>query len=386
MNKLNRRRPGAKTSAMLTAVALAGSAAVLSGPGTAAAAPASHAQAALIPSSLHPPTFDDSKLFGLRNALHRAMQGKNMSGVDTWEVVNILATYWVAGKDGDAAAAHELGIAAHFEGPSQGQLTTQVSEYETLASTGATGYFTSVIDPVSEGNIINKAVAKGVDVVAIDSPVPRKDANTFVYIGTPNVAAGQAAGEAMRKALPHGGDVAILTGSLTATNSLQRIQGFKAALAGSGIKVVTVANDNGAAGQAAANADTVIASDANLKGIYGVYSYDGPAAAVAVRAKGDIGKIEVVADDTEPGTITGLRNGAIYASIIQQPFMQGYLGAYVTAAMHVLGTANVARIMRPYLTAPATASTSAQISTGVGTLTKANLAADLSYQAKINKY
>jgi ribose transport system substrate-binding protein len=371
----------ATTAAM--AVVLAGAMAGTSLFVTAASTGAAAAPAPLLPTSVHPPTFNDSALFGLRNALVAALKGHSLSGVNTWMVVNILATYWVAGQKGDAQAARELGISAHYEGPSQGQLATQVSEYETLASTGATGYFSSVIDPVSEGSIINKAVAKGLDVVAIDSPVPTADANTFVYVGTPNITAGQAAGAAMKKALPNGGDVAILTGSLTATNSLQRIQGFKEAIAGSKIKVVSTENDGGAAATAATNADTVISSDANLKGIYGVYSYDGPAASVAVKSKGDIGKIFVVADDNEPGTITGLRNGSVAASIIQQPFMQGYMGAYLTAAMHVLGTAKVAAIMKPYLTAPATSTSTAVISTGVGTLTKANLAADLAYNSEI---
>ena len=382
--KLSFSKPRQKALALAATAALVGGVGLSAVP-TAGAVAVSEG-AALIPSTLHPPTFQDAKLFGLRNALYNAMKSKGLKGVDVWEVVNILATYWVAGKEGNAAAAKELGIAAHFEGPPQGQLTDQVSMYETLASTGATGYFTSVIDPVSEGAIINKAVAKGIDVVAIDSPVPLKNAKTFVYIGTPNFTAGQAAGAAMKKALPGGGDVAILTGSLTATNALQRIAGFKAALAGSNVKVVTTANDNGAAGQAATNADTVIASDAHLKGIYGVYSYDGPAAAVAVKAKGDLGKIKVVADDTEPGTIAGLQNGSVYASIIQQPFMQGYLGTYVTAAMHVLGPAAVAKIMKPFLTSPAGGGNSAVLSTGVGTLTKANLAADNAYNAAINKF
>ena len=100
---------------------------------------------------MHPPGFDNTKEIGLRNALVAAMKGKSLKSVNTWMVVNILAAYWVAGKQGDARAAKELGIAAHFEGPSQGQLATQVSMFNTLASTGATGYFTSVIDPVSEG-------------------------------------------------------------------------------------------------------------------------------------------------------------------------------------------------------------------------------------------
>ncbi len=77
-----------------------------------------------------------------------------------------------------------------------------------------------------------------------------------------------------------------------------------------------------------------------------------------------------------PGTITGLQNGSVVASIIQQPFMQGYLGAYLTTAMKVLGSAKVAKIMKPFLTGGV-------ISTGVGTLTKANLPADNAYNKAI---
>ncbi len=367
----------ARRSKVLAGIAAAGT---LAATAVLAAGPAATASsvptAKLLPPTVHPPTFQDAKLFGLRNALYKALQGKSLKGVDTWMVVNILATYWVAGKQGDLEASKELGLTPHFEGPPQGQLSTQVSEYDTLSATGATGIFTSVIDPVSEGAILNKAEAKGIDVVAIDSPVPPSDAKTFVYIGTPNITAGQAAGEAMRKALPHGGEVAILTGSLTATNALQRIQGFKEALKGSNIKIVTVQNDAGSAATAATNADTVIASNPKLAGIWGVYSYDGPAAAVAVKAKGDIGKIKVISDDTEPGTITGLENGSVVASIVQQPYMQGYLGVYVTAAMKVLGQAETAKIVKPY-------ETDGFISTGVGTLTKANLPADNAYNRTI---
>jgi ribose transport system substrate-binding protein len=344
--------------------------------GIAGAASGNSAAGGLLAATVHPPGFDNTKEIGLRNALVAAMKGKSLSSVNTWMVVNILAAYWVAGKQGDARAAKELGIAAHFEGPSHGQLATQLSEFNTLASTGATGYFTSVIDPVAEGSILKKAIGKGIDVVAIDSPVPAANAKTFTFIGTPNVTAGFAAGEAMKKALPNGGDVAILVGSLTATNVIQRTAGFKQAIKGSKIKIVSTENDNGAAATAATNASTVIAANPNLKGIYAEYSYEGPAAAVAVKTKKDIGKISVVADDNEPGTITGLQNGSIVASILQQPFMQGYLGAYITAAMHVLGPAKVASIMKPYLTAGV-------ISTGVGTLTKANLSADLAYNKAI---
>jgi ribose transport system substrate-binding protein len=367
---------GRTMTAVMVLAAIVVASALATTAGASSTKKASASATPLLAASVHPPGFDNTKEIGLRNALVAAMKGKSVSAVNTWMVVNILAAYWVAGKQGDARAAKELGIAAHFEGPSQGQLAKQVSMFNTLASTGATGYFTSVIDPVSEGSIIKKAVAKGIGVVAIDSPVPAANAKTFTFIGTPNVTAGFAAGQAMMKALPNGGDVAILVGSLTATNVIQRTAGFKQAIKGSKIKIIATDNDNGVAATAATNASTVIAANPSLKGIYAEYSYEGPAAAVAVKTKGDVGKISVVADDNEPGTITGLKNGSIVASILQQPFMQGYLGAYITTAMKVLGSAKVASIMKPFETAGV-------ISTGVGTLTKANLTADIAYNKAI---
>ena len=159
MRRHGRRSRRARVAASLATVSAA---AVLVASGSAASAHQSaRASASLLPTTVHPPTFNDSKLFGIRNALHNALKGQSLKSVNTWMVVNILATYWVAGKDGNAAAAKELGIPAHFEGPSQGQLSTQVSMYNTLAASGANGMFTSVIDPVSEGSIDQQGREQG---------------------------------------------------------------------------------------------------------------------------------------------------------------------------------------------------------------------------------
>ena len=81
----------------------------------------------------------------------------------------------------------------------------------------------------------------------------------------------------------------------------------------------------------------------------------------------------------KPGTIMGRKNGSVVASIIQQPFMQGYLGTYITAAMKVLGKSKTASLIKPF-------ETDGVISTGVGTLTKANLPQDLAYNKTISAY
>jgi len=367
----------------LTRAALAGAIAVVgSGAATAmieggSVAGASVSRVRLLPPSDIPPTMNDAKLFGIRNAIHNALRGRNVSAVNIEMVVNILATYWLAGKAGMTEAANELGVEANFEGPVVSSATTQISLLQNLLATGVTGYFLSVIDPAAEVSTIDSAVAKGIDVVAIDSPVPTTKA--FIYVGSVNEEDGYAAGVAMKAALPGGGDVGILDGSLTASNAIERLQGFEAAIKGSNLTVTTTLNDSGSATTAASNAATLV-NNPNIKGIYGVYSYDGPAGATVVKAKGDTGKIKVIAADTDPTTLTFVKEGVIQDAIIQQPYMQGYLGVYITTAMKILGKARTAALLRPF----ETLSNGAEIiDTGVGTIDAANLAGYNKYNKEV---
>ena len=73
-----------------------------------------------------------------------------------------------------------------------------------------------------------KRAAAGIPVIAWDADAP--ESQRIAYVGTDNVAAGKIAGEELAKAIGGKGKVAILTGSLTAVNANQRIEGFKEAL------------------------------------------------------------------------------------------------------------------------------------------------------------
>jgi ribose transport system substrate-binding protein len=174
----------------------------------------------------------------------------------------------------------------------------------------------------------------------------------------------------MKKLLPGGGDVAVLVGSLTALNAVQRIQGFKDALKGSNVKVFQVYNDGGDANKALQNASAAYQADPNLKAFYGVYSYDGPSAGQAVQSAGKTGKTIVVADDSEPKTLSFLKAGVVQAMVLQQPYQQGYMSVYILAAMKVLGVQATMNIIKPYLS-----SDHLTLSSGVGLVTQSNLTA-----------
>jgi len=323
-------------------------------------------------------TFNDDKLAQLKSQLQTALQGKDLSKVDPAVVVNVTAAYWDAAKQGVQNANKDLGVKAKFQEPSKMDISEQLSILNTLLSQNATGFSVSAIQPSSLSSFITKSASDKVPVIAIDSPLDSFK-SVPLYLGTPNYEAGQKAGAAMKQLLPQGGDVAVLVGSLTALNATQRIQGFKDALQGTNIKVFQTYNDDGDANKALQNASAAYQADPNLKGMYGVYSYDGPSAGQAVQSAGKTGKTMVVADDAEPKTLDLLKQGVVQAMVLQQPYQQGYMSVYILAAMKVLGVDKTMEIIKPYLDPK----DNLTLSSGVGLVTKSNLA---DYQQKMSSF
>ena len=322
--------------------------------------------------------FNDDKLAELRDKIKAALAGKNLSAAKVSVVVNVTAAYWTAAQAGVAKAKQELGVNAVFQEPTTMDISQQLSIVNTLLSQGRTGFSISAIQPSSLSGAINTAASKKVDVIAIDSPLDQFKSAVPLYLGTPNYEAGQNAGNAMKQLLPDGGDVAIIVGSLTALNAVQRIQGFKDALKGTNIKVFQTYNDNGDANKALQNASAAFQADPNIKGLYGVYSYDGPSAGQAVQSAGKTGKVMVVADDAEPKTLDFLKSGVIQATVLQQPYQQGYMSVYILTAMKVLGKDATLAMIKPYLE-----SDGYTLSSGVGLVTGSNLDA---YNAKLASF
>ncbi|HEX4791126.1 MAG TPA: substrate-binding domain-containing protein [Actinospica sp.] len=325
-------------------------------------------------------TFNDANLTALDNAIGCALKGQSLSAAKIAMVVNVAADYWNAGRTGFAAGCKALGIGSSnctFFAPPDGTLTEQDTELETLRGKGITGYSISAIDPASAKNTIASDVANGTFVLAIDSPLPGTDA-AGLYLGTPNTQAGYQAGLAMKAALGGSGDVAVLVGSLTAANATQRIAGFKQALAGSNIKVTVTENDNLSASTAQSDAETILANNPGVRGLYGVYSYDGPALAKAVTTADKASTVKIVCDDTDPATLSAVQSGVISATVVQMPYYQGYTGAYIMAAMKVFGKSATMSLIKPFLE-----SDGSTLSSGVGVVTKADYSAYTSLESQL---
>ena len=377
------RSTAALAAAVMVVLGVAGCSKSSTGTTAAASVPAASATAAVAacgssPSATpdpasNPVAFNNANLGELDQALACALKGKSLSGVNIAMVVNVAADYWNAGQVGFKAGCKAVGLPSGdctFFAPPNGTLTEQNSELETLRSQNITGYSISAIDPASAKGTIATDVSNGVNVLAIDSPLPGTDAASL-YLGTDNYAAGFEAGTEMKAALGSaGGKVAILVGSLTAANATGRIAGFEAAIKGSDITVVQKVNDNLSASTAQTDAETILANNAGISGLYGVYSYDGPALAQAVLTAKKTGTVKVVCDDSDSQTLGFISSGAISGTVVQMPYEQGYAGAYILAAEHVLGTAATMALVKPYLE-----SDGSTLSSGVGLITSSDLGA-----------
>jgi len=324
--------------------------------------------------------FNQSKLATLDTALKKALAGKSLSGVNIAMVVNVAADYWKAGQVGFLKGCSDLGIPTSkctYFAPPNGKLTEQNSELETLRSQGITGYSISAIDPASAAGTISSDMKKGVFVLPIDSPLPGTAA-AGLYLGTPNYTAGYQAGLAMKQLLGGKGSVAILVGSLTAANATQRIAGFEDAIKGTSITIAQKVNDNLSASTATSDAETILANNPNVNGLYGVYSYDGPALAQAVQSAGKTASVSIVSDDSDAQTLQFIQSGVIGGTVVQMPYQQGYTGAYILAAEKVLGSAATLAIVKPYLS-----SDGFTLSSGVGLVTKTDLSGYQSLESQL---
>ncbi|HEU4713046.1 MAG TPA: sugar-binding protein [Pyrinomonadaceae bacterium] len=237
-------------------------------------------------------------------------------------VTNNASDFWIIARKGTEKAAKEIpGITVEFRIPADGTAAEQQRVIEDLLAKGIHGIAISPVDPANQTAMLNRAASQAL-VVTQDSDAPNSDRSC--YIGTDNVAAGRQAGQLVKEALPNGGNIMVFVGVLDAANAQQRYQGLKEALEGSNIKILDVRTDNTDRVRAKSNAADTLVNNPDIAGMVGLWSYNGPAILSAVKEANKVDKVKIIAFDEEDETLGGIKDGAIYATVVQQPFEFGY--------------------------------------------------------------
>jgi len=236
-------------------------------------------------------------------------------------LTNNASDFWTIARAGCEQAQKEVpNIKVEFKIPADGTAAEQTRIFDDLLVKGVNGIALSPVDPANQTAMIDKGAAKAL-IVTQDSDAP-KSQRSF-YVGTDNVAAGRQAGELIKKAVPNGGSIMLFVGKRDAQNAKERIQGVEETLKGTNIKILDVRTDDTDRVRAKQNVADTLVKNPDIACLVGLWSYNGPAILNAVKDANKIGKVKIVTFDEENDTLQGVKDGAIEATVVQNPYEFG---------------------------------------------------------------
>lgn len=236
--------------------------------------------------------------------------------------------HWLSVKKGAETKAKELGdVDIIFRAPA-GKVdpNEQTRMVEDAINQKVDAILLAPSDKSALGPVVERAIDQKIPVVIIDSPV---DAEGYVtFLSTDNYAAGALAADTLAKLVEEKGKVGIINAQPGAGTAIARSSGFEDRLKEKypNMKVAGIQYSNGDKAVALNQATDMMTANPDLVGFYG--SNEGSTVGIsrALEEAGNIGKIKLVGFDFSQDTITGLKNGSIQASMVQNPEKMGYDG------------------------------------------------------------
>jgi ribose transport system substrate-binding protein len=245
-------------------------------------------------------------------------------------VVNGASDFWKIAEAGVKKAQAELPkYELSLKYPEQSAAAIQQRLMDDLVAAGTDAIMVSSVDPKTSTEALDR-IAKQVPLFTTDSDAP--NSKRLAYIGSSNVELGKDAGALMKKALPNGGKCMGFVGLPGADNARERIEGIKAAIAGSKVELVDVRGDDIDQTRAKRNVEDTLAANPNINCMVGIYSYNTPRIYEVLKEAGQLGKIQIIGFDEDPITLGGVREGTISGTVVQNPYEWGYKGMKLMAA------------------------------------------------------
>src|ERR1700732_1765189 len=236
-------------------------------------------------------------------------------------LTNNASDFWTIARAGCDKAQKEVpNIKVEFKIPADGTAAEQTRIFDDLLVKGVNGIALSPVDPANQTAMIDKGAAKAL-IITQDSDAP-KSKRAF-YVGTDNVAAGRQAGELIKKAIPDGGKIMLCVGKKDAQNAKERIQGIEETLKGSNVQILDVRTDDTDRVRAKQNVADTLVKYPDVACLVGLWSYNGPAIINATKDAGKVGKVKLVLFDEENDTLQGIKDGAVDATVVQNPYEFG---------------------------------------------------------------
>ena len=272
-------------------------------------------------------------------------------------VSNNPESFWTIAEAGAKKSAEDNDVELLFRMPTSGDASVQKEVIDTVLNQGIKAIAVSVIDPKNQGDFLNEIAGK-VKLLTQDNDAP--NTKRLAYIGTNNYDAGRAVGKLVKEAMPEGGTVVIFVGQLEALNARQRRQGVidelgdrkqpadladftpspdGETLGKYKLHKQTLLDQPEGAKKALENAVDVlgqIPAEENLC-MVGLWAYNPPQCLAAVKDKvkdeNRKKRIRIVGFDEDFATLDGIKEGSIYATVVQDPYGFGYESVKMMAGL-----------------------------------------------------
>ena len=243
--------------------------------------------------------------------------------------------YFNAVEAGAKDAAKDLGAELIYDGPNSADVSKQVEMIDAWIARGVDVIAVAPNDPVALSPALQKARERGIKVITFDADSAEDSRDYFV-----NQATAQGIGEAlvdeMATQIGGAGEVAIITGSLTADNQNQWINFMKERMAAKypEMKLVTVKPADEDPEKGTQVGTDLLKAYPQLKGIFGITSVSFPSAALAVKQAGKTGQVAVVGLSTPKSMVSYVEDGTVKTVILWNAKDLGYLTVEVAAALN----------------------------------------------------
>ena len=248
--------------------------------------------------------------------------------------------YFDVAASGGQEAATALSGQFKQVGPSEATGAAQIPFIQTLTQQNVSAIVVSADDPDAIAPALKQAMAKGIKVVGYDSS-PAKDARIVFINQADSKGIGVVQVQMVCDEIPGcAGEIAVLSATSTATNQNAWIQAMKDELASNskyaGLKLVKVAYGNDDPQTSTTEAQALLTSYPNLKGIISPTTVGISAAAQVLKQTGKAGKVQLTGLGTPNLMRAFVKDGTCKEFALWNVKDLGYL-AYYTAALLVQG-------------------------------------------------
>jgi ribose transport system substrate-binding protein len=252
-------------------------------------------------------------------------------------VTNCVADFWTIATFGVDAAAKASGAQVSVHMPPNGTAEEQKRILEDALARGVQGIAVSPKDPENMTALLNRVAGRAL-LITHDSDAPKS--KRLCYVGMDNYDAGRLCGQLVEEALPQGGAIVVLVGTLDQDNARRRRQGLidqlldrshdssrfdaqDAVLKGDRFEIRATYTDQFDRPRCKAIAQDALGRWNDVACMVGLFEYEPPLLLEAVESARRLGKVKVVAFDENEATLQGILDGHVHGTVVQNPYEYG---------------------------------------------------------------